>query len=228
MGAIFNPVPLGDAAATHVLTGKKFSNLTGVNIDGAMANQGQKILAPGINNIAIPQGYHDGTGYVEGIVEPLKALYCAGYNGGLELFSTRNSVVLTGYNVNNSLKLGYTNDDGGLVTVEPINLTPYTKLVAQAWKYNPSNPSPGAIDPYLTAYIIVSTVKYGNNSQYNARVAIPANSMNADIAYSDTLHNFLELDISSLTGEYYVRITGMSTQLSPEFYVCCHSLMLQY
>jgi hypothetical protein len=50
----------------HVLAGKTFSNDSDTGITGTMSNQGKKILTPTTTNIAIPQGYHDGTGYVQG------------------------------------------------------------------------------------------------------------------------------------------------------------------
>lgn len=56
----------GDAMPEHVLAGKTFSNDSDTGITGTMPNQGKKILTPTTTNIAIPQGYHDGTGYVQG------------------------------------------------------------------------------------------------------------------------------------------------------------------
>lgn len=57
---------VGDAQPSDVLSDKTFSNAEGNNKVGTMLNQGQKILTPGIANVAIPSGYHDGTGYVFG------------------------------------------------------------------------------------------------------------------------------------------------------------------
>lgn len=56
----------GNAAVGDVLSGRTFSNETGNNRIGTMANQGAQVITPGIANKAIPAGYHNGSGYVAG------------------------------------------------------------------------------------------------------------------------------------------------------------------
>ncbi len=56
----------GDAQATDVLTGKTFSNSDGTGISGTMPDIGKQEITPGIDEKAINQGYHDGTGNVAG------------------------------------------------------------------------------------------------------------------------------------------------------------------
>lgn len=57
-----------DATATvgDVLSGKTFY-AGGVKQNGAMPNHGGIEITPGFDNIVIPAGYHDGTGYVEAL-----------------------------------------------------------------------------------------------------------------------------------------------------------------
>jgi hypothetical protein len=54
----------------QVLSGKKFWGLTGGQWGpqtGSMPNNGATILTPGMGNVAIPVGYHNGAGYVAAI-----------------------------------------------------------------------------------------------------------------------------------------------------------------
>lgn len=68
----------GDAVAGDVLAGKTFSNGDDTGIIGTIPNQGQIIIAPGTANIAIPAGYHDGTGFVEGDADLISSNIKAG------------------------------------------------------------------------------------------------------------------------------------------------------
>ena len=57
----------GNALPSDVLAEKTFSSeAAGIEAVGTMPNRGQAIITPGRSNIAIPAGYHDGTGYVKG------------------------------------------------------------------------------------------------------------------------------------------------------------------
>lgn len=56
----------GNAGVGDVLSGRTFSNETGNNRIGTMANQGAQIITPGTINKAIPAGYHNGSGHVVG------------------------------------------------------------------------------------------------------------------------------------------------------------------
>lgn len=58
------------AAVGDVLSGKTFY-AGGVKQNGAMPNHGGIKITPGFDNIVIPAGYHDGTGYVRPIAPPL-------------------------------------------------------------------------------------------------------------------------------------------------------------
>lgn len=53
------------AGAGDVLSGKTFYQ-GGSKKTGTMANNGAVVLTPGVNNVAIPAGYHNGSGYVKG------------------------------------------------------------------------------------------------------------------------------------------------------------------
>ena len=54
-----------DATVGNVLTGKTFYQ-GGLKRTGTMPNRGAQIITPGTSDIAIPAGYHNGEGYVEG------------------------------------------------------------------------------------------------------------------------------------------------------------------
>lgn len=56
----------GDAVAADVLEGKTFSNKDDVGIDGAMVNNGAMTFNPGTVDQAVPEGYHNGSGTVQG------------------------------------------------------------------------------------------------------------------------------------------------------------------
>ena len=56
----------GDAAVGDVLTGKTFSRSGAAGLAGTMANVGQQNVTPGTAAVTITQGYHNGTGQVEG------------------------------------------------------------------------------------------------------------------------------------------------------------------
>lgn len=69
----------GTAQAPDVLEGKTIGTEGGLVV-GTMPNQGQKIYTPGIANIIIPAGYHDGTGRVNGDADLISANIKAGKN----------------------------------------------------------------------------------------------------------------------------------------------------
>jgi hypothetical protein len=56
----------GNAEAQHVLTGLTFSRDGAVDVSGTMSNVGQQNVMPGTASQTIAQGYHDGTGTVDG------------------------------------------------------------------------------------------------------------------------------------------------------------------
>ena len=69
---------VGTAQQAHVLTGTTFTNSSGVGLSGTMPNRGAWTgLTSGSGAIYIPEGYHNGQGYVSGVNS-----YNAGYNAG--------------------------------------------------------------------------------------------------------------------------------------------------
>lgn len=94
--------PTGDATAAEVLSGKTFSSATLENATGTMTNNGAWTGATtGEGNIAIPAGYHNGSGYVSGKTSYNDG-YTKGYNTGYVavtpdvLFSKLKSASMTG------------------------------------------------------------------------------------------------------------------------------------
>lgn len=84
----------GNAGTGHVLSGITFTSANGVGLSGTMANRGAWTSATsGSGNVAIPAGYHNGSGYVSG---------AGAYNAGVAAADARansNSVnYKTGYN----------------------------------------------------------------------------------------------------------------------------------
>lgn len=55
----------GNATSDKILSGYT-ATVDGGPITGTMLNQGGKIYTPGRSNIAIPEGYHNGQGYIKG------------------------------------------------------------------------------------------------------------------------------------------------------------------
>jgi len=103
-----------NAATGDVLSGKTFYQGGSKKI-GAMPNQGAKIIAPGTTSKAIPAGYHNGSGYVEGDAGLIPANIKSGinifgvagsYEGAGEYGTATAAQVLTGYTIGT---------DGGLV-----------------------------------------------------------------------------------------------------------------
>lgn len=86
----------GDAACAHVLAGKTFTNKDSSGLTGTMPNRGTWTgMTSGSGAIYIPEGYHNGQGYVTGInsynagvadadarVNTSSASYTAGVNAG--------------------------------------------------------------------------------------------------------------------------------------------------
>lgn len=65
---VFHPFrnPSGNATPAQVLSGRTFSNATQENVAGVMPNLGQWTSTPSQSgNVLIPEGYHNGTGYVD-------------------------------------------------------------------------------------------------------------------------------------------------------------------
>ena len=65
---VWKPIgAIGDASEEHVLEGFTFSSEeAGVDVSGQMSNVGQQNITPGTSDQSITEGFHDGTGIVEG------------------------------------------------------------------------------------------------------------------------------------------------------------------
>ena len=101
---------VGTATAAQVLTGKTFTNSSGVGISGTMTNNGTWTNTPTVKGkVTIPAGYHNGNGYVD-----TSTVYTNAYNAGVTAADGRantNSVnYKTGYNT------GVTNADARVNT----------------------------------------------------------------------------------------------------------------
>lgn len=60
--------PKGNAAVGEVLSGKSFANASNDELTGTMTNRGAwSDSGTGRSNVTIPEGYHNGSGYVNGI-----------------------------------------------------------------------------------------------------------------------------------------------------------------
>ena len=91
----------GTAVVADVLKDKTFTNSSGVNLTGTMANNGAWTGATtGTGNVTIPAGYHNGSGYVSG-----SGAYNAGVTATKKGTATA-SQVLTGYTFTNSSSVG--------------------------------------------------------------------------------------------------------------------------
>ena len=78
----------GNATAAQVLSGRTFSNASGIGLTGTMTNRGAWTGATtGNGNVTIPAGYHNGNGYISG---------AGAYNAGVKAGSSGKRVVKTG------------------------------------------------------------------------------------------------------------------------------------
>ena len=70
---------VGNATQAQVLSGKTFTNASGVGLTGTMTNQGSWTNTPTASTkVKIPAGYHNGSGYVD-----TATVYTNGYNAGV-------------------------------------------------------------------------------------------------------------------------------------------------
>lgn len=81
----------GDAVAAEVLASKAFSNAAGADT-GTMTNVGQQNVTPGTAAVTIAQGYHDGTGAVDGDAD----LVAGNIKSGVSLFGVTGTYSLPG------------------------------------------------------------------------------------------------------------------------------------
>ncbi|MNJ90163.1 hypothetical protein D3C87_77570 [compost metagenome] len=89
---------VGDAVVGDVLAGKTFTNLSSNNLTGTMVNRGAVVLTPGTAAVAIPVGYHNGSGTVSGDAD----LTSANIKSGVNIFGVAGT---------------YTNEAGGTAAI---------------------------------------------------------------------------------------------------------------
>jgi len=80
-------VGVGTAQPGDVLSGKTFTNDSGLQT-GTMPNNGAVVITPGTSDIAIPAGYHNGSGYVKGDAN----LVVANIKSGVSIFGVTGTV----------------------------------------------------------------------------------------------------------------------------------------
>jgi hypothetical protein len=192
------------AGTGDVLSGKTFYS-GGSKQTGIMPNNGAVIITPSTVNQNIPAGYHNGSGYVKGDANLVagnivKGASIFGVNGS---FKTR----LAGYGDAVNWVKGYWGSScGGSVSVDltngvflkiyspdgtdraavidqPVDLTYVSTVVFHI----------GENDGNYTLYMVVSTSKNGDYNTYNVRT-------------STTGTGVYSLDVTSLTGLYYLRM----------------------
>ena len=80
-----DPIAMGSAKENQVLSGETFSNDEGFNKVGTMPNNGAwSSVATGNGKVAIPEGYHNGSGYVD-----VSGSYNEGFNAGKQAVSVK-------------------------------------------------------------------------------------------------------------------------------------------
>lgn len=80
---------VGDAQPAHVLNSKTFSNADGNDKVGTMPNRGGIVLLPGAADVAIPDGYHSGTGKVNGDAN----LVAGNIRSGVPIFGVNGNIL---------------------------------------------------------------------------------------------------------------------------------------
>jgi hypothetical protein len=203
----------GNATPADVLAGKTFSNDQGEQV-GTMPNRGAVIIIPGTSNQAIQQGYHNGDGYVEGDanlvsanIMPTKTIF--GVSGGSTIYdngiawvplvkgSVANGWVLNQLTDKLYIEAGhntYTARSSYISKIK-LNLTDFSSLKID-WE------NIGSSSNDIHSYLAVSTEEITYPSQGTAYVRI-LNTFDRRTTI---------LDISSLTGEYYVIINATTAR----------------
>jgi hypothetical protein len=214
----------GTAVEADVLAGKTFSNDSGTGKTGTMTNNGTYNITPGVNNVTIPAGYHSGAGVVYGDAD----LVAGNIKSGVNIFGVTGNVVPSngvyvifmntitddllekvpvsiGYNTGeagNTLTKNYpvdslpsrtyrmgvspgANVELSLATDIPVDLTNYNKLVARWYASGINN---------YGMFLIAGTSRVDTYATYTARKR------------ASYLSGCDVLDISALTGSYYLRI----------------------
>lgn len=105
----------GNATRADVLSGKTFSNATQDNVSGTMTNRGAwSDTGTGRSNVTIPQGYHNGNGYVNGAGK-----WDAGYSAGVTAADGRAKPGTVNYDTgyNNGRAQGRADETGHVLTL---------------------------------------------------------------------------------------------------------------
>lgn|GEM_PF-6182448 len=182
----------GTAVAGDILAGK-VAFVDGAQLTGTMTNRGAYNITPGVNNIAIPAGYHNGSGVVYGVL---------GINVGTVLYIMGKRIPMETGAAYGTYTIGYNDTDGSdtvlsifvdaywatVVTSSPIDLTNVSRIIALVKSSNGIG----------TTYLIASTSKTGDYQTYNARAVISPTP-------SD-FYRVLVLDVSTLSGNHYIRL----------------------
>lgn len=134
----------GDALAADLLGGKQ-AWVDGAEITGSMTNRGARVLLPGTVQQTIPQGYHDGNGYVEGDAD----LASGNIRFGVNLFGIagNSNVVDTsgGDAAATDIRTGMVAWVAGIeVTGTSVNVAPFPAMVARTGQ-NPTEPQNPAV-----------------------------------------------------------------------------------
>lgn len=189
------------AGTGDVLLGKTFYQ-GGSKKTGTMPNRGSPTWTPGTSNIVLPSGYYSG-GTIVGDPDLVPANIKQGVNifgvtgtvpVGDVLFAPNNNKAnmvagyLSGTNavatVNSEylhLEVKAQGEEASIVTNNPIDLTVFRKIyVTSLYRYGNAD-----------AYLVVSPVKIASYTSYTVRSLAGSHA---------------EVDVTSLTGLYYVRI----------------------
>jgi len=95
---------VGNAQPEHVLTTKTFTNDNGEQT-GTMPNRGAYNITPGVSNIAIPNGYHNGAGVVYGDGD----LMAGNIKQGVNIFGVAGNLIPGNLQTSNSYSSQHSN-----------------------------------------------------------------------------------------------------------------------
>jgi hypothetical protein len=207
----------GDADVGHVLAGKTFSSrIAGVGAVGTMPNRAAVVITPGTSNKAIPAGYHNGEGYVVGdsnlkAENIKKGVSIFGVNGSflhaLYSYGTEYVPWVTGYSRGSGASQSKRSDhfyfnhpertvtERTYVTDTMINLSNVLALIVEWEGLSDGTWASGAYEPYL----VVGSTKTGSGTSGVITFLSGPSGMNFS-------RRIQMLDVSSLTGNYYIRI----------------------
>lgn len=195
----------GDAGFADVLSGKKFSAGTNYNATGTMPNNGAVAITPSTANQTIPQGYHNGSGVVEGDLN----LVASNIKSGVTIFDVAGNVieasgnagaaqVLTGYSASNSSG-GFS---GSMPNRGSPTYTPGTSNQGISYGYYGGGTVEG--DSNLVAANILS-----GKSIFNVTGNVIARGFaNGNVTSSSTTLTFT-LSGGTTFGSYYVTVSGI-------------------